>query len=129
MWNTTQLKEFVKLGYNDYSVDFKTRTLNLKDAIRVIKLVKDYNNFNGEKVATAIQQIRKIWGSDYQLSFEFGREGSPVLYVSLPYWKNKKEKYTEAERKEKTELSLAVLKATQTDELWEENNKIRAWWD
>ena len=121
-----KMKEFVKLGFNDCSVDFKTREVGGKDIGEIIKLVEDYNEFNGKKVAKAIEKIIKVWDPHKELFFSFGREGSCVLYIDLPYWENDKK-----EKEQKTKLTLDLLKETKTDELWIEKGSglVRAWWD
>jgi hypothetical protein len=125
-----KMKKFVKLGFNDCSVDFRIREVNEKDIIEIVKLIKDYNEFNGEKVAKAIAKINKIWNNSYQLSYAFGREGSCVLYINLPYWKLGKDDYTIAERKAKIDTTLEILQQAKADELsLLDNDTIRAWWD
>jgi len=59
-------QEFVRIGFGDaiddnapfYSHDFLTQELTTLEAQAVIPVVKRYNNFEGEKVATAISRFR-----------------------------------------------------------------------
>lgn len=81
-----QLVAFVKLGYGDSfdyparSLEFRTEELSTREAQMVIGLVDSYNNFDGAKVARVIGRF------DGRVeSWEFGREGSPVLYIRLPH--------------------------------------------
>jgi hypothetical protein len=83
--------EFVRLGFGDdfgfdfRSLYFRTEELTTDEAQALVKLI-NYNEFDGIKVAEAIGQFRgKI------ASYEFGREGSPVLYVNLPVWTHQRE--------------------------------------
>jgi len=125
-----RVKQFVILGFDDCSIDFKTREMNSKAILEIVKLVKLYNEFNGEKVAKAIEKINEVWNNSYQLGYSFGREGSCVLYIHLPYWKTEIEKYTEEERQERIDKSLSILKEVKPDELWNtDKSTIRAWWD
>ena len=131
MKDTTRMKKFVELGFDDCSIDFKVREVDGKSIRTLIELVDGYNDFVGKDVGEAIEKIDKVWDNSYQLSYTFGREGSCVLYIRIPYWKTKEEKYTEEEKKEKIERTFDILKAVKPDELWVEDhtNSIRAWWD
>jgi len=131
MKNITRMKKFVKLGFDDCSIDFRVRDVNGKDVRTLIELVDGYNYFVGKDVGKAIEKIDKVWDNSEWLSYTFGREGSCVLYIRIPYWKTDTEKYTEEEKKERIERTFDILKAVKTDELWveEKRNSIRAWWD
>ena len=124
--NIERMKQFIRLGFNDCSIDFKIREVNGKNIVELVKVVKDYNKFNGKAVAEAIEKIIKVWDPHKELFFSFGREGSCVLYIDLPYWENDKK-----EKEQKTKLTLDLLKETKTDELWIEKGSglVRAWWD
>jgi len=81
---------FVRIGYGlekgFQSTDFLTPRLRTVQAVPLIKMVKQYNNFAGEQVAAAVQDLRgKVSG------VEFGRDGSPVLFIELPYWTHQRE--------------------------------------
>jgi hypothetical protein len=73
--------EFVKLGFGDdfgsdfRSLCFRTEELTTDEAQAVMKLI-NYDDFDGVKVAEAIGQFK-----GQIAAYEFGREGSPVLYV------------------------------------------------
>jgi hypothetical protein len=77
---------FVKLGYglgySFSSFDFRTNEMLVDEACEIVKLVKDYNAFNGDEVAEVIKKIASFWPSTHQqITFQFGREYSPVLYI------------------------------------------------
>ena len=87
-------QQFVRLGFADIveensefrSLDFLTDGLTTSDVQAVLPIVTSYNEFDGEKVATAIEQFRgkvKCW--------RFGRAGSPLLMAALPYWSHQAE--------------------------------------
>jgi hypothetical protein len=83
--------EFVRLGFGDEfglhfrSLCFRTEALTTDEAQAVMRLL-NYDEFDGVKVTEAIGQFKgKI------AAYEFGREGSPVLYVKLPYWTHERE--------------------------------------
>ena len=86
------LVSLVKLGYGDLFgkdarlLHFRTDNLKWNDAAEAVALVDEYNEYNGAEVAAAIPKIRDICRDSYQLSFEFGREFSPVLYIHIPFW-------------------------------------------
>ncbi len=71
---------FVRVGYNDACTDFVVRfnKYDFDQLQQAIKNVGDYNAFNGAAVAKAFASIKQL-----VYSAEFGREGSPVLYLHL----------------------------------------------
>jgi hypothetical protein len=82
-------QEFVRIGFGDtiddnapfYSHDFLTQELTTIEMQAVLPVVKQYNNFNGEKVATAIASFKgKVSG------WKFGAANSPLLIVVLAPW-------------------------------------------
>ncbi|MEP2650569.1 MAG: hypothetical protein ABJH06_01125 [Paraglaciecola sp.] len=97
------LISFVKLGYGDIisnsdfrSLDFTTECLNSDEAIAVLKLVKNYNAFQGQKVATSIEKFRGIVSC-----YKFGRAGSPLLVIEFPYWTHQIEQTERGKRGER----------------------------
>jgi hypothetical protein len=128
-------KLFIKLGYgldgySTTSLEFLTDELLAEEACEVVKMVDSYNEFYGEEVAEVINKIAKLWPSTHQqVTFQFGREHSPVLYVHFPYWKSVTERFEN--RDELIKKSLALLRTCNPDELDEEYSgyRTRAWWD
>ncbi|PTU30564.1 hypothetical protein [Stenotrophobium rhamnosiphilum] len=131
---------FIKIGFGlDESVRFQstqllTPRLRIVQAQKLIALVKSYNNFEGEKVAAAMTEFRgKV------SSIEFGREGSPVLYIDLPYWTHQREETVLAGKGEKIpdnenaklveRLKQVFIKKLAADEFDVEGRRIRIWWD
>ena len=41
--NIERMKQFIRLGFNDCSIDFKIREVNGKNIVELVKVVKDYN--------------------------------------------------------------------------------------
>jgi hypothetical protein len=86
--------QFVKIGFGPVflgqkgfqSTLFRTPQLNTRQAATLIRLVPEYRSFKGEPVAAAVESLA---GS--VSGVEFGREGSPVLYINLPYWTHQRE--------------------------------------
>lgn len=131
---------FVRLAYGlDRSSGFQstlflTPRLRTVQAEKLVRLVGDYNNFNGPRVADALLKFRgRVSG------VEFGREGSPVLYIDLPYWTHQREetswsgqgvrisdKESAALASEIRRLFVSELKA---DEFSVEKRRVRIWWD
>ena len=134
----TKLAEtFVRIGYGlekgFQSTDFLTPRLRTVQAAPLIKLVKQYNEFEGEKVAAAVQQLRgKVSG------IEFGRDGSPVLFIELPYWTHQREETltegmgTKIEDKENdkfvAELKQVFVTDLKASEFSVRGRRIRVWW-
>jgi hypothetical protein len=133
---------FVKLGYGDSfglgfrSLYFRTDRLTTIEAQAVMRII-EYNGFDGNKVADAIEQFKGKFAA-----YEFGREGSPVLYVSLPYWTHQREgapRGNMGERIDDTENDTLVAKlrdalverlgADEFDVVKMDSPKVRIWWD
>ena len=131
---------FVRIGFglNEkqrfQSTEFLTPRLRTVQATPLIRLVGEYNEFNGERVAAAVEKLRgQVSG------VEFGREGSPVLYIELPYWTHQREetvpsgmgsKITDAESdKVVAELRQVFVGELKADEFSVNRRRIRIWWD
>lgn len=100
----------------------------------MIRLIKEYNEFNGERVATAVEKLRgRVSG------VVFGREGLPVLYIELPYWTHQREetvpqnmgtKITDAESdKLVAERRQVFVRELKVDEFSVNRRRVRIWWD
>ena len=131
---------FVRIGFGlnqkqrFQSTEFLTPRLRTAQATPLIRLVKEYNEFNGERVAAAVEKLRgRVSG------VEFGREGSPVLYIELPYWTHQREetvptgmgiKITDAESdKIVEELRHVFVSELKADEFSVNRRRVRIWWD
>ncbi len=85
--------DFVRLGYGDShdlyvrSLEFRTECLSTSLMQQALRLVPDYNAFAGAKVADGIEKLR-----GEIMCWQFGREGSPVIYMQIPYWQSQAEK-------------------------------------
>lgn len=88
-------EQFVKLGFGPHvlgqrgfqSTEFLTPILSTRQAAQLVQLVPQYGKFfKGTDVAKGIQRFAG------RVSYvQFGREGSPVLYIELPYWTHQRE--------------------------------------
>lgn len=130
---------FVRIGFglNEnqrfQSTEFLTPRLRTAQAVALIRLVPNYNEFNGERVAAEVEKLRgRVSG------IEFGREGSPVLYLELPYWTHQREESKEAAgtkvSDEETSRFITELRRTFVDELKADEfqvsrRRVRVWWD
>lgn len=131
---------FVRIGFglNEaqrfQSTEFLTPRLRTAQAAPLVRLVKSYNEFKGESVAAAIEKLRGRVSA-----VEFGREGSPVLYIELPYWTHQREeaqpgtpgtKITDAESgKLVEELRQVFVGELKADEFTVNRRRVRIWWD
>lgn len=122
--------QFVRLGFGDLfglagrSLYFTSDELDTKSAQEVVRVIKEYGSFRGEKVAWAIGEIEKVWRSkDHEISFRFGREYFPVLYVKLPFLGSRA--YGPRVLK-----SREILKVTEPAEIKvdEYRDGLKAWW-
>jgi hypothetical protein len=136
-WRIDQIdskKLFVTLGYglgfNSASLEFITSEMLADEACEIVVLIKRFNAYNGEQVAKVIKKIDALWPSTNQhVTFQFGREYSPVLYVHFPYWKSQTERFEQ--RDGLIEKSIDLLRICNPDELDEDSigYRVRAWWD
>jgi hypothetical protein len=87
-------KQFVSIGFGPFgqgdtgfqSTEFLTPVLSTRQASELVVLVPRYGRFKGAAVAKSIPLFAgRVSG------IAFGREGSPVLYVHLPYWTHQRE--------------------------------------
>jgi hypothetical protein len=131
---------FVRIGFGlnksqrFQSTEFLTPRLRTGQAAPLIRLVTSYNEFDGERVAAAVEKLhRRVSG------VEFGREGSPVLYIELPYWTHQREESREAGSGTKisdeetakfvAELRQAFVSELKADEFQVNRRRVRIWWD
>lgn len=114
--------EMVKLGYATESPDpncrarclfFRAKFDTLAGAQAAVRAIGKYNNFDGEKIVTALEScdFEDIYGE----WVEIGREYSPVLYI--------RSYGSEAE-------VMAAMRDAQADEVEvDKRGYVRAWWD
>jgi hypothetical protein len=138
--NMDTARTFVRLAYGQdrqsgfQSTLFLTPRLRTVQAEQLVRLVGDYNNFNGQKAADALLQLRgKVSG------VEFGREGSPVIYIELPFWTHQREETAwsgQGTRISDSESAALVSEIRQlfvnqlkADEFSVEKRRVRIWWD
>lgn len=131
---------FVRIGFGlnpdqrFQSTEFLTPRLRTTQAVPLLRMVKEYNEFDGERVAAAIEKLRgRVSG------VQFGREGSPVLYIELPYWTHQREetmpagagtKISDAENNKLVgELRKVFVDELKADEFSQSGRRIRIWWD
>ena len=135
----TAAKTFVRLGFglddsvNFYALEMLTPRLRTVQAQQLIGLVESYNNFSGKKVADALGEFRGAVSG-----VRFGREGSPVLYIDLPYWTHQQEESTlqegqripeDATLKLVRRLEEVFVRELGADEFSSDEHEVRVWWD
>jgi len=118
----TSAQAMTTIGYNEptRNLYFRVRCEGLEDLKECVKIIEAYNDFDCNRITGALDKFAsfKRWynpnnpnnGQDV-LTFEIGREGSPVLYISWMKFGNEDVKYL------KTEDSFGIF----TDELFEES--------
>lgn len=84
-----------------------------------------YNDFNGGRVANFLDGL--IDNGD-AVGFRFGREYSPVLYLTVSQWVLQS-KRTPEQMKVAIARIMEGFKALKADEVSCDGNTIRAWWD
>jgi hypothetical protein len=137
-------EQFVKLGYGPQilgqrgfqSTQFLTPELSTKQAAQLVRVVPEYGKFKGDRVAEGILRFAgRVSG------VQFGREGSPVLYIHLPYWTHQTEGPINRGKgsrisDEENERLVAELRKVFVSELGAQEfgpdeinkRKIRIWW-
>ncbi len=100
-----------------------------------IEKIESYNNIRGKDLA---EVIRYLHNGGYVMEVQFGREGSPVVYVDPPYWthqaSNSKDREGRMYGKEERaymfkEIELALRKLDPDELDYVEFYGVRAWWD
>jgi hypothetical protein len=137
----TAAQTFIRLGFGlDRSVNFQstemlTPIMRTVQAQQLIQMVVSYNNFEGKKVAEALTEFR-----GHVSSVQFGREGSPVIYIQLPYWTHQQEETRIKGQEGKCipgsvtdklveRLRHVMVEKLAADEFTVEYNRVRVWWD
>jgi hypothetical protein len=135
--------QFVRLGYADIldedsefrSLNFLTDGLSTSELQQAVRVIPEYNAFSGTAVAAAVEQFRgKV------MEWNFGRDSSPVLYVSLAKSNAQVEKWSSdlpglIPVDEQKATAAAIFKMFQqlgADEVAftdENQDRIFAWWD
>lgn len=140
--------EFVRLG-DLVCLDFRVGLRNRATFDAVMEVHRGCNNFDPAKVADTIGVI-----FDDASEIEIGAEGSPVLYVHLPFythqrmgaeWQGMGERYTDEQRQAFAHRVIAWARSMDADEIsvyqypptdspvWnkpgERPYRVRIWWD
>ena len=129
--------EFVRIGYHDACINFtvqfrefssndRNRFAELKQAIRA---AGQYNEFEPSKVIGALDLV-----SNFIEEIQFGREGSPVMYLRLiaSTWDSASETWHKHSSKTLRHIEGFIKGAFSNavfDEFSREGNVIRVWWD
>ena len=123
---------FIKIGFNDACCEFivKFHRTEFDDLDKVLRNIQEYNEFEHVKVRKAFASIK-----DLVREAKFGREGSPVLYLTLNRgWYNPANgEYKTFGVAEMTEMIGQVRRAfskARCDEFSVmPDGSIRIWWD
>ena len=141
--------EFVRLGYNDVSLDFKVDVSDFDEFSQCVQAIGQYNEFEPTRVIEALTSIFPEVNN-----VVVGREHSVCLYIHLPYWESHKVKHRGVKVENdnmitKQELDrlgseiMVCFKQAKADEInyvdstdgggiydkREGRTLIRAWWD
>lgn len=126
--------EFVRIGYHDACINFLVtfRTYSREanrfaDLKKAVHAAGEYNEFSPSAVCAAISQASYL-----VQTIQFGREGSPVMYLEINPGRFEGDKYVEYTSKELRAIELQVKGAfsdTRFDEWSRTGNTIRVWWD
>jgi hypothetical protein len=113
---------------------FRTESItDFQEFCELLCLIGGYNAFDPQRV---IGELRAIF--PMLMSVEVGREGSPVIYASAPYWRHQAiewsgagsgERIPEGERSILKRSFLEAMRRAEADELSDSGYALRAWWD
>ena len=102
-------------------------TKEIEELASAIELIQEYNSFRGREVADALRELHR---ENLISSARFGRERSPVLYVSIPFHNEERRPLTVQERTAMLRRILEILEVTNPTELGPVlDEEVRAWWD
>ena len=130
--------ELIRYVYGDSngkltrSLDFKSEGVSdFETFAEALKASGSYNAFEAEKT---IEAFRSIW--DEIGGVEIAREGSPVLYVVIPFFTNQRtigssygERIDSGKRKKLIDEIKAIAKDLEADEITDDEYRVRIWWD
>jgi hypothetical protein len=126
--------EFVRIGYHDACINFVVKfrewsgsTERFTELKQAINAAGQYNEFEPSKVIRAIEQV-----CCFIDEIQFGREGSPVMYLRLISHIQDGEVWFKHSAKTLRRIENVIKKAfskTMFDEWSREGNVIRVWWD
>lgn len=114
-------------------LDFRTEGIvSFDEFSSLLQIAGPYNRFVPGVVEEAIRPI-----FPRLMSVEIGREGSPVVYAYVPFWRHQKightdgpgERIPEEERKALATEFLEAMRRASADELSGNEHRLRAWWD
>jgi hypothetical protein len=140
--------EFARLGW-EASLHWTAPMTNWDTFVAVMRAAGRYNAFDGDAVADSFFDLFHD-----AMTVEFGREGSPVMYISVPFFAHQRhgsdsaclsERLSDEERQQFTALVIEWAQNQRADEIsvqqfpaqdgdiWGEPGpspyRIRLWWD
>lgn len=132
--------DLVELAYGDCN-GHKCRTLDFKtEGIKDLDIIQAcLNKIGGYNEFTPAEAFKIVAHNNTFFSYiEIGREGSPCIYVHLPYWTHQAALKTSEESRRYSDTELQYMascimesaKAAKADEVTlEQYNTVRIWWD
>ncbi|WP_454199549.1 hypothetical protein [Nocardia sp. Marseille-Q1738] len=143
-----KIVEFTRLGW-DASLHWRAPMGNWDTFVAVTRAAGRYNAFDGDAVADTFFDL-----FNDAADVEFGREGSPVMYVSVPFFPHQRhgsdhtcanDRYTDEQRQEFAARVIAWARTLRADEIsvqqfpaaggdvWDGPGpspyRVRLWWD
>lgn len=142
----TDVVEFTRLGWST-SLDWTVPIQNWETFTAVMHTAGEYNDFDGQAIADTFEPL--FYDT---MRVEFGREGSPVMYISIPFFPHQRyasttgrgDRYTDVDRQEFAARvidwarevradEISVRQFPGHDEVWNKPGpkpyRIRLWWD
>lgn len=120
-------------GLKSRSLDFKSE--GFRDFVEfsaALRMIGRYNEFNPDAV---IEKLAPIWVQ--LMDVKIAREGSPALYIGVPYWSSQaigwvdgvSSPFTFDQRRAMLAKVREALQGLEIDELDETGAGFRVWWD
>jgi hypothetical protein len=115
---------FVWIGFNDASINWQVhfRRHDFDTFKKSVEAAGEYNNFNPVLIIEAVRKIEPLVDM-----FRFGREGSPVLYITLNDAKNADAVIAAFRNTSVDECS--VLHTICDEDFADTETTVRLWWD
>ena len=146
----TSAQAVTKVCYNEFTrnLDFRIQCKNLEDLKKCVRIIKGYNDFDWKTVNKALDNwanFKQYYdstnsnnGSDL-LTYDIGREGSPVMYIKYSklsilgkkYQENGQIKEFTQELFEENMGTLAGIAKADECDIYKEGSYLvcRLWWD
>lgn len=124
-------------GLKTRSLDFRSESIRDFETFKAaLRQIGQYNLFDPDQI---IGRIESLWPN--LMGVQIAREGSPALYLEIPYWSNQaigwlngldEESACKLTDEQRHEIKAAIkdfARGCEADEIDEALSGMRVWWD